>query len=176
MAISEKEIKRFIGIRLGVQGGTEATRVIQNIYNQLMTIPAASRTTNDAIGNSIHTLVTNYANANRGALALSKAQDQLAKSGGMLGATLNILSSAEKGFVGVLNSISSVVGGNQIGFGVVLKDIFALNKEILVSSQSWSKYGVGVASLENTLKELRESTQLTMKESVELINAYEKGF
>lgn len=173
------EFKRRIEIELTLLGTTNMTAdlaaVQQSLYNISQgqaRVAGASAQANDVIDR----LAKSYLNANYG---VNKFSSALNASLGFIEKThrgLVSISQAAAGLLSPFNAIAGLVGADGLGLGKGIQIWDQFNRQTLVASSQFAKYGIGTGKVQQAMKDLSNQLGITNMDSLKLLQTYEKGF
>ena len=109
-------------------------------------------------------------NADQAATGIGKVISKIDKLEGALSVSNKALNIFTSGLSGVGIAVGS------LSLGSIVNGFNGFNKALITGSSQFSKYNIGISSLDKSIQATSRSLSVTREETLELFKAYERGF
>jgi hypothetical protein len=174
----QRQIDRLVTLHFQVNPGT-SLRELQLFKDGVESVVAGMTSTTkvqDVLRRGLMDLGKTAAEADKAINGLGKSTENAkGKSQGLSG----VIDSLGKSFtsaISPINAFGAALGAGGIGISSSITGINRLNVDLLRTSGSWAKYGVGTSKFEKGMQDIAKATKLTQAETTRLMSQYEKGF
>lgn len=172
---AEQIIERNIKVYLEAAGCEDVARGVKAVQKEILALRKASKATGETMGDLNDEMIAQskaYVKNEKAAVkSLKKQREEISKTikkwsgfGGALSGT----------FGEITQGLSKIAGFGS--FGRMVNRAISYDKALLSLSASTTRLGIGTSTLDNKIKDMSRSLNLTKMDTLALLESFESGF